>query len=194
MVEIILSLLVGLGLSAACGFRVFVPLLIAAIAARTGHLELGEGFAWMGSDIALIALGAATLGEILGYYLPVVDHFLDLVGAPAAAIAGILLTASFASDMSPWFQWSVAVIAGGGIATLTHAGMATVRGAVSSMSASLGNPIVSTTENVVATGMAGFLAFLPMIGIGLVSLVLIWMICVLWKKYSARKAQSLCFE
>ena len=72
--ETALSVLVGLGLSAACGFRVFVPLLVVSIAARSGHLSLATGFDWMGSDAALIAFGVATVLEIAGYYVPWVDH------------------------------------------------------------------------------------------------------------------------
>ena len=54
-VELFLSICLGIGLSAACGFRVFVPLLVVSIASRGGHLHLSPGFEWMGSDAALIA-------------------------------------------------------------------------------------------------------------------------------------------
>ena len=36
----LLSVLLGIGLSAACGFRIFVPFLLVGIAARTGRLPL----------------------------------------------------------------------------------------------------------------------------------------------------------
>ena len=39
-----LSLLLGIGLSAACGFRVFVPLLIMSLASQNGPLALAPGF------------------------------------------------------------------------------------------------------------------------------------------------------
>ncbi|MBO4544966.1 MAG: DUF4126 domain-containing protein, partial [Verrucomicrobia bacterium] len=38
MQEILLSVIMGLGLSAACGFRVFVPMLLISLAERSGHL------------------------------------------------------------------------------------------------------------------------------------------------------------
>ena len=86
--ETVLSLLVGIGLSAACGFRVFVPLLMVSISAMSGHLVLAPGFEWLGSLPALIAFSVATCLEIAGYYVPWVDHLLDSVSTPAAVVAG----------------------------------------------------------------------------------------------------------
>ena len=89
--EMFLSILIGLGLSAACGFRVFIPLLVMSLASRSdvGHLTLGDGFAWIGSDAALIAFGAATVLEIAGYYIPWVDNLLDaVIGLPANLFFG----------------------------------------------------------------------------------------------------------
>ena len=63
----LLSVLLGIGLSAACGFRIFVPFLVVGIAARTGHVTLGPSFAWMATTPALIALGVATAFEIAAY-------------------------------------------------------------------------------------------------------------------------------
>ncbi|PYQ56518.1 MAG: DUF4126 domain-containing protein, partial [Acidobacteria bacterium] len=79
--ETVLSILIGLGLAAACGFRVFVPLLIMSLASRAGvgHLALGPGFAWIGSTPALLSFAVATVLEIAGYYIPWVDNLLDTV-------------------------------------------------------------------------------------------------------------------
>src|SRR6266446_2543792 len=103
--ETLLSIFVGIGLSAACGFRVFVPLLVMSIAAASGHLTLAQGFQWIGSYPALVAFSVATLLEIAGYYIPWVDHFLDAVATPAAIIAGTIVTASMVSGMSPFLKW-----------------------------------------------------------------------------------------
>src|SRR5881394_829642 len=114
--EPFLSSLVGIGLSAACGFRVFVPLLVVSIASYSGHLHLAPGFEWMGSTAALIAFATATALEIAGYYVPWVDNLLDTIASPAAVIAGTIATASVVADMSPFLKWTLAAIAGGGIA------------------------------------------------------------------------------
>jgi len=144
--ETALSVLVGLGLSAACGFRVFVPLLVASIAARSGHLTLATGFDWMGSDAALIAFGVATALEIGGYYIPWVDHLLDTVATPAAVVAGTLVTASLVTDMSPFLRWSLAVIAGGGIAGTVQVTTVVTRAASTASTGGLANPLVATAE------------------------------------------------
>src|SRR5215475_13958065 len=113
IMETLLSICIGIGLSAACGFRVFVPLLAMSIAALSGHLTLAQGFAWIGSYPTLIAFSVATCLEIAGYYIPWVDHLLDTIATPAAIIAGTIVTASMVTDVSPFLKWTLAVIAGG---------------------------------------------------------------------------------
>jgi len=144
--EPFLSFLVGIGLSAACGFRVFVPLLVVSIASYTGHLHLSSGFEWMGSTAALIAFATATALEIAGYYVPWVDNFLDTIASPAAVIAGTLITASLVADLSPFLKWTLAVIAGGGIAGLVQGTTVLTRGASSAGTGGLANPILATAE------------------------------------------------
>ena len=82
--EPLLSVCLGLGLSAACGFRVFVPLLVLGVAARTGHLTIVESFEWIGSTPALVSLAVATVLEIVAYYVPWLDNLLDVVATPTA--------------------------------------------------------------------------------------------------------------
>jgi len=144
--EPFLSFLVGVGLSAACGFRVFVPLLVVSIASHTGHLQLASGFVWMGSTPALIAFATATALEIAGYYVPWVDNLLDTIASPAAVIAGTITTASLVADMSPFLKWTLAVIAGGGIAGLVQGATVLTRGASSAGTGGLANPILATAE------------------------------------------------
>jgi Domain of unknown function (DUF4126) len=144
--EIILSLLVGIGLSAACGFRVFVPLLVVSIASHAGHLTLAPGFAWMGSDAALVAFAVATVLEIAAYYVPWLDNLLDTMATPAAIVAGTIVTASVVTGMSPLLKWTLAVIAGGGAAGLVQGTTILTRGASSLGTGGLANPILATAE------------------------------------------------
>src|SRR5579864_205745 len=99
--ETILCVCLGIGLAAACGFRVFVPFLIMSIASLSGHLQLAHGFEWIGTYPALTTFSVATFLEVAGYYVPWVDHLLDTVATPAAVVAGIIVTASVVSGMSP---------------------------------------------------------------------------------------------
>jgi hypothetical protein len=157
--ETTISILVGLGLSAACGFRVFVPLLMVGLAAQTGHLTLSSGFEWMGSTAAVIAFGMATVAEVTAYYVPWVDNFLDGLAGPAAVVAGTLVTASLVTEISPFLKWTLAVIAGGGMAGLVQGTTSIARGASSLSTAGLANPLLSTLElgGAVATSLTAIL-------------------------------------
>ena len=144
--ETILSLCVGIGLSAACGFRVFVPFLVMSVASYSGHLTLSPGFQWIGSYPALIAFSVATALEIAGYYIPWLGHLLDTAATPAAIVAGSIVTASFVTDVSPFLRWTLAVIAGGGAAGVIQASTVLLRGASTLTTGGLANPLFATAE------------------------------------------------
>ncbi|WP_418995759.1 DUF4126 domain-containing protein, partial [Akkermansia sp.] len=148
-------------LGAACGFRIFVPLLVAAIAIRGGFLTVTPEFAWLGGTAALVTLSVATLLEIAAYYIPVIDHTLDVLGAPAAIVAGTILAAGFIGSMDPMLKWGLAAIAGGGAAGIIHGGMAAIRGAASAATGGLGNSVVTTAETASASIVAVLACVLP---------------------------------
>ena len=150
--DFLLSLALGLGLSAACGFRVFVPMLGMSVASIAGHLSLSPGFEWIGTWPAFLCFLAATSLEITAYYVPWLDNLLDTIATPAAIVAGtITLAATLAptpivSDMSPLLRWSLALIAGGSVAAIIQLGTVTLRGASTVSTAGLANFLVSTLE------------------------------------------------
>src|SRR5262245_17614066 len=118
--DIAVSIALGVGLAAAVGFRVFLPLLITSIAAHFGHLHLSDNFAWLPSLPAMLMLAMAAVAEVLAYYIPAVDNLLDTITTPAALIAGTLVAAAVMTDLPPLVKWTTAVIAGGGAAGLTQ--------------------------------------------------------------------------
>jgi len=155
------SILLGVGLSAACGFRVFVPMLFMSIAALSGHLTFAPGFAWIGTYPALITLTVATLLEIGGYYIPWLDHFLDTLATPAAIVAGTLVTAAMVTKMDPMLKWSLAVIVGGGIAGLVQGSTVLARATSTATTGGFGNPALATIELGGSTVIAGMALLLP---------------------------------
>lgn len=176
--EPFVGMAIGIGLSAACGFRVFVPLLVMNLASLTGHLHLSPGFEWIGSHYSTIAFGTATLVEILAYYIPWLDHLLDLIASPAAIIAGILTTASMVTDISPFLKWTLALIAGGGAAAIVQGTTVLLRTKSSVLTVGAGNMMVSTLE------LAGsIITALLAIIVPILCLILIALLCilVLWK-------------
>ncbi|MDX1999308.1 MAG: DUF4126 domain-containing protein [Thermoanaerobaculia bacterium] len=172
--ETILSVALGLGLAAACGFRVFVPFLLMSLANRAGFLDLSPSFAWVGSDAALWALGAATVLEIGGYYLPWVDHLLDMAASPVAVVAGILATGAVITDMDPVWKWTLAVVAGGGLATTTQALTVAGRGVSTLTTAGIGNPLVATGEAVGSAGLTVLAIALPLVALTLLFVLGFW--------------------
>ena len=136
--RMLVALFLGVGLSAACGFRIFVPLLVVSIAARAEYIELASGWDWVGSIPAIVTFASATVLEIVAYYIPWLDNLLDSIAAPAAVIAGIVVTTAVIGDMNPYLKWPLAVIAGGGSAGLMQAGTTILRAA--STATTGGNP------------------------------------------------------
>ena len=160
-VTIVLGVLTGLGLAAACGFRIFVPLLIVSLAAWGGKVTLNEDFAWIGTLPAVLAFGVATVIEVLAYYIPFVDNLLDTVATPAAAVAGAVVALAVFVDLDPWLRWSLGIVAGAGVATAVQVPTAALRGGSSVASAGVANPGISTGEVMGAGLVSGVALFAP---------------------------------
>jgi len=157
------SVFLGLGLSAATGFRVFVPMLVINLAARGGLLGLSPKFEWMASTEALLAFGAATVLEIAAYYVPWLDNLLDTVATPAAVVAGMVATASVVTGMDPILRLMLAIIAGGGLAGAIQVTTASGRQVSSLVTGGLGNPILSTLELAGSLGLSLLAVLAPII-------------------------------
>jgi hypothetical protein len=174
-VQSLVAIAIGIGLAAATGFRVFLPLLIAGAAARWGGLPLASGFQWLSSTSALIALGTASVVEVAAYYIPLVDHALDAVAGPAAVLAGVLASASAMVDVPPGIMWPVAIVGGGGIAGLTKAMSALIRVKSAWVTAGFANPLVSTGETAGAIVTAIAAIVIPLICLLALVVLLIWL-------------------
>ena len=174
--ENLLSVCLGIGLSAACGFRVFIPLLVMSIASLSGHLTLSHGFQWIGTYPALVAFATASVLEIAAYYIPVVDNLMDSIAGPAAVVAGVLVAASSFIHMDPLLKWSLAIIAGGGTAAIFHGSTAFVRGASTALTGGIGNHAVATAELGIAAGLSILAIALPLLSIIVILALLIFII------------------
>ena len=163
--SILLSVATGLALAAAAGFRAFVPLLAAGLAIHFGYVEPARGFDWLGEPLVLIALSVATIAEIAAYYVPGVDHVLDLIGAPVAVAAGIVAAAGVMVGLPDWLRWITAIGAGGAVATAGHALNAVGRAKTGSVSGGLGNPAYSTAELAGSVLLAVLAFLLPFIAL-----------------------------
>jgi uncharacterized protein DUF4126 len=166
-----LSIATGLALAAAAGFRAFVPLLAAGLAIHYGYVEAAPGFAWLGEPIVLIALGVATVTEIAAYYVPGVDHVLDIIAAPVAIAAGIAAAAGVMVGLPDWARWLTAIGAGGIVTTAGHALNAVGRAKTGIASGGFGNPVYSTGELAGSLLLSVLALLLPVIAVVAITVI-----------------------
>jgi hypothetical protein len=167
--ELALSIALGVGLAAAVGFRVFLPMLLMSIAAYSGHLHLSNGFGWLGTAPALLMLGVAAVLEIIAYYIPGVDNLLDALASPAALLAGTVVAAAVMADLPPLVKWTTAVIAGGGAAGLTQGITSLLRLKSTTLTAGLGNHALASGELGGALGVSLLALAAPVVAVALVA-------------------------
>ncbi len=179
----LLGIFIGIGLSATCGFRIFVPLLGMSLAHHAGALSFSEGFNWIGSWPATIAFGIAMIVEIAAYYIPWLDNMLDTIATPAAIVAGTIATASMIGDVSPFLRWSLAIIAGGGIAGLIQGSSVMVRGVSTASTAGLANPAVSTGELVASVLGTLISIVLPSLAI----IIVVVLVALIFRRMSRKR-------
>jgi hypothetical protein len=169
-----LSVLTGIGLAAACGFRVFVPLLALGLAGRAHVLPLNESFAMLASVPALIALGTASVIEVAAYYVPWLDNALDVAAAPAAVLAGIFASAASMTALPPVLVWGIALIGGGGAAGVLHGATSLLRLKSTALSGGVTNPVLSTGELIGALVTTAIALLVPVVCAVLLVLVVVW--------------------
>jgi uncharacterized membrane protein len=170
----LLSIALGVGLAAATGFRVFVPLLIAGLAAHAGWIPLTNSFSWLSSTPALLMLGTAAVVETFAYYIPGVDHLLDVLAGPASIVAGIVASAAVMTNVPPGIMWPIAIIAGGALAGVTKGTTALVRAKSGLATAGLANPVVSTAETAGAAGLSIMAILVPIVCLVVVIVFIVW--------------------
>ena len=171
--EILLALCLGITLSAACGFRVFVPPLVMSLGANYGHIPLSSGFEWLGTTEATIALAIATVFEVSAYYIPFVDNILDTVQVPIAVGIGTVMTAATMGHTDPVLQWTLAAIAGGGTAGIMGTLASLTRLASTGITGGLGNFIVATIEAVGSISLSILGITFPLWTAGIILVVLL---------------------
>ena len=186
MMETLFGIIIGVGLAASCGFRVFVPMLVMSVAVKAGQLELSDGWSWIGSWPAVICFGVATVTEIVGFYIPWLDHVLDTMASPAAVIAGTIAAAACVSDMSPLLQWSTAIIAGGGVAGVVQSTTVLARSASTVTTGGVGNFVVSTAELVMSFFLSIFAVVVPVVACLVLCIVAFWVVRLYFRRRARR--------
>ncbi|MCJ7933803.1 MAG: DUF4126 domain-containing protein [Chryseobacterium sp.] len=189
----VLSAFIGIGLAAATGFRVFLPMFVVSLSSYFHWIPMNENFEWLAGLPALITMGIATIAEILAYYIPFVDHLLDTISVPTATVAGSILFASQFADLGTFPQWALALIAGGGTAATISSGFAGIRAASTATTGGLGNSVVGTTETAGAGIMSILAIAMPVIA-AILAVVLVIVVIIFgrkaWRKLRSSKDPS----
>ncbi len=172
LTSILLSLALGVGLAAAVGLRVFLPLLLLALGAWSGKIPVTDSFQWLATWPAVLTLGIATIAEIAAYYLPGIDHLLDVIAAPVAVVAGTVAAAAVMTDLPPLIKWTTAIIAGGGAAGLTQGMSSLIRVKSAATTGGIGNPVVATGELGGSLLLSLLAIFVPVLALAAVVLFL----------------------
>lgn len=144
-----LSLATAFGLSTAAGLNAYIPLLVVAVLARTTSLiTLNEPYDAMSSWWVIGALVVLLAIEILVDKIPAADTVNDVIHSFIRPTAGAILFAATTNviGLHPALAAICGVILAGGV----HAAKAGGRPVVAATTAGLGNPVVSTIEDVVS--------------------------------------------
>lgn len=181
------SILGGFGLAGAAGLNAYIPLLILGIASRLGYADLQAPYDLLGSNVGLGVLALLLLVEVLADKVPGIDHANDLINTVVRPAAGgvLALANSGVGTPHPGFLLLLGIITAGGV----HATKATARPLVTATTAGLGNPIISTIEDVVSFGMA-ILALIAPIVVALFLLFGAFAIFLLIRRLRARRARA----
>jgi uncharacterized protein DUF4126 len=137
------------GLSASAGLNAYIPLLIVAIAGKLNWITLNKPFdaltTWWAIGVLIVLLIIETVAD----KVPAVDTINDIINTVIRPAAGAVLFAANANvitEMSP----VVSIILGLLVAGSVHVAKATARPVVTATTAGIGNPIVSTIEDVIS--------------------------------------------
>ncbi|MGD9030481.1 MAG: DUF4126 domain-containing protein [Anaerolineae bacterium] len=171
-----LSLATAFGLSTAAGLNAYIPLLIVAILARfTALITLNPPYDALSSWWVIGTLGVLLVLEILVDKIPAVDTVNDIIHTFIRPAAGAILFAASTNviGMHPMLAAVCGVIVAGGV----HAAKAGGRPVVTATTAGIGNPVVSTIEDVVSfvTSLLAVVAPYAVLAFVLIALsLLIW--------------------
>ena len=174
--HIISAIALGIALSACCGFRIFIPMLAASLAAYNHWFSVSADMQWLRSLPATICFGTAALVEVAAYYFPFLDNILDAIATPLAVAAGSILAFAIlpTGDSEPLLRWVAALIAGGATAGTIHIGTGLLRLFSTKATLGAGNPVVASGENALAVTGSLLSFVIPVVVACILLLVILW--------------------
>lgn len=187
--EILIAICSGIGLAAACGLRVFLPLLALSAGAKLGLVTPSEGWEWIASTPALVALSCATFVEVAGYSVPWIDHALDTLATPLAVTAGAvaaLSTMGVVSGIDPMVSHAGALLTGGAAAGAVQGASVLTRAASTTLTAGVANPVISWIQNAVSAAFSLIAIVAPVVA----GLALLLIAAILVRRWTRRPSAA----
>ena len=189
MIEAITGLSTAFGLSGGAGLNAYIPLLLVALAARFPMgdplVKLQAPYDLMGSWWAIGLLAILLVVEIVADKIPAVDTVNDGIQTFVRPAAGAILFAGSANvitDIHPILALGAGLLVAGGV----HATKTAARPVVTVTTAGVGNPIVSTLEDIVALVVSLLALVLPIVAAVLLLGFLIF-IAVIVRRWRRRR-------
>lgn len=162
-----------------------MPFLFLGALARFDMVPAPEMLAWTASDAGILLLLVATLLEVLGDKIPVVDHALDLVATFAKPVAGLILPVALLQDFSPMAAWVLGIAAGGPLALGVHSTKAGTRALSSATTVGTANPLLSFAEDLLAGAILLLTVLAPVLA-GLLAVALALAAFAAWRRMRRR--------
>ncbi len=166
MFEAISGLSAAFGLSGSAGLNAYIPLLVVALAARfpisDPLVKLQAPYDLLSSWWAIGLIAVLLVVEIVADKIPAVDSVNDGIQTFVRPAAGAILFAGSANvitDIHPILSLVAGLLLAGGV----HATKAAARPVVTVSTAGVGNPVVSTLEDIVAAVVSLLAVVLPII-------------------------------
>jgi hypothetical protein len=140
----------GVVLAATAGLRAFLPVFSASLMAWMTDLPLPDNLAWLERPQTVVIFGVATLLEILGDKIPIVDHALDSIQVLTKPVLAALAATPFIYQLAPEQSVAIGILLGAPLALGVHSAKATARLGSTATTAGVGNPLLSVAEDVAA--------------------------------------------
>ena len=193
MIEAISGLSAAFGLSGSAGLNAYIPLLLVALAARFPMadplVKLQAPYDFLGSWWAIGIIAVLLVIEIVADKIPAVDTVNDGIQTFIRPAAGAILFAGSANvitEIHPILSLGAGLLVAGGV----HATKTAARPVVTVSTAGVGNPIVSTLEDIVAFVVSLLALILPIIA-AILLLALLLLVFMMIRRWRQRKVVTL---
>jgi hypothetical protein len=178
----------GVVLAATAGLRAFLPVFSASLMAWMTDLPLPDNLAWLERPQTVVIFGVATLLEILGDKIPVIDHALDGIQVLTKPVLAVLAATPFIYQLAPEQSVAIGILLGAPLALGVHSAKATARLGSTATTAGVGNPFLSIAEDVAAVAaiILGFLA--PLLALVLMAMTVFFIVRLALRVRRRRRA------